>query len=186
MYTIVIRIPDNLTKALEPYRQRYDPQVGLAPPHITLLESFQFLLPPEQLYAHLSEIGETHSPIKIFLVGWHVEEGKEYQVQLPMTAGQPELIALRHELLTGPLSSLAGSDKPYQPHVTFGRFTDHAELERAKQTLKSFEPQFVFRVSQLELWQRDETGQPWQFAMKFSLKATVAGRARRERAEDSG
>jgi len=183
MYTIVAPVPENLAVAVEPYRQKYDPLAGLAPPHITLLDPFQFSLPPEQLYAHLSEIGEVHAPIKVFLVGWHVHEGKEYQLQLPMTAGQPELIALRRELATGPLGSLAGSEKSYQPHVVFGRFADPIALEQAKAALKGFEPQFVFRVSRLELWQRAESGQPWRVEMKFSLKATVAGRARRERVE---
>jgi hypothetical protein len=186
MYTIIAPVPDNLAKAIEPYRQKYDPLAGLAPPHIALLNPFQFTLPPEQLYAHLSEIGETHAPIKIFLVGWHVHEGKEYQLHLPMTIGQSELAALQAELLTGPLSSLAGSEKLYQPYLIFGRFADAAALEQAKQALKSFEPQFVFRVSRLELWQRNETGQPWRVEMKFSLKATVVGRARRERVEGNG
>lgn len=183
MYTIVAPAPENLAVAVEPYRQKYDPLAGLAPPHITLLDPFQFSLPPEQLYAHLSEIGEVHAPIKVFLVGWHVHEGKEYQLQLPMTAGQAELISLRRELATGPLRSLAGSEKSYQPHLVFGRFADLTTLEQAKAALKGFEPQFVFRVSRLELWQREESGQPWRVEIKFSLKATVAGRARRERVE---
>ncbi len=181
MYTIVAPVPDNLAKAVEPYRQKYDPLVRLAPAHITLLDPFQFALAPEQLYAHLSEIGETYAPIKVFLVGWHVHEDKDYRLQLPMTAGQPELASLQANLRTGPLSSLAGSEKPFQAHVIFGRFTEYAELEQAKQALQDFEPQFVFRVSHLELWQRDESGQPWQVEKKFSLKATIVGRARREK-----
>ncbi|MCL4302833.1 MAG: 2'-5' RNA ligase family protein [Anaerolineae bacterium] len=185
MYTIVAPVPENLAKAVEPYRQQYDPLARLAPPHIALLDPFQFVLRPETLYAHLSDIGEIHAPIKVFLVGWHVHEGKEYQLQLPMTAGQSELIALQAELLSGPLSSLAGAEKGYRPALVFGRFTQAAALEQAKRALKGFEPQFVFRVGHLELWQRDEAGQPWRVEMKFSLKATVAGRARRERAEDN-
>ena len=179
MYTIIAPIPASLAIAIEPYRQKYDPQAKLAPPHIALLAPFQFSVPPEQLYAHLSEIGETHAPIKIFLVGWHVHEGKEYQLQLPMTAGQLELKALHDDLLSGLLGSLADQEQLYQPNVVFGRFSDYADLEQAKKALKGFEPQFNFRVSHLELWQRDELGQPWQVEMKFSLKATVAGRARR-------
>lgn len=178
MYTIIAPVPAALATAIEPYRQRYDPQAGLAPPHITVLAPFQFSAPPEQLYAHLSEIGETHAPIKIFLVGWHVDEGKEYQLQLPMTAGQLELKALHQDLLTGLLGSLAEQEQSYQPHVVFGRLSDPADLEQAKKVLRGFEPQFNFRVSQLELWQRSEAGQPWRVEMKFSLKATLAGRTR--------
>lgn len=185
MYTIVAPVPENLAKAVAPYRQQYDPLARLAPPHITLLDPFQFVLRPETLYAHLSEIGETHAPIKVFVVGWHVHTGKEYQLQLPMTAGQAEVAALQAELLTGPLSSLAGAEKVVRPALIFGRFTDSAALEGAKRALKSFEPHFSFRVGHLELWQRDEANRPWRVEMKFSLKATVVGRARRARAEDN-
>ncbi len=178
MYTIVAPVPDNLVTAVEPYRQRFDPSAHLAPPHITILEPFQFVAPVQQLYAHLSEISETHAPIKVFLVGWHVHTSKDYQLQLPMTAGQPALVKLRHDILTGPLSSLA-NEKVYQPHLLFGRFANSASLEAAKQILKSFEPQFVFRISHLELWQRDEVRLPWQVAIKFALKGTLAGRSRR-------
>ncbi len=179
MYTIVASVPTNLAAALEPYRQLYDPAVRLAPPHITLLEPFQFAARQEQLYVHLSGISETHAPIKVFLVGWHVHEGKDYQLHLPMTAGQAELTNLRNDLLSGPLSSLANKEKIYQPHVLFGRLADKAKLELAKQALKEFEPLFNFRVSRLELWQRDEAGQPWRVEMKFALKATLAGRQKR-------
>jgi 2'-5' RNA ligase len=179
MYTIIAPVPTNLVTALNPYRQKYDPAVRLAPPHLTLLEPFQFSASQEQLYAHLSEISEAYAPIKVFLVGWHVYEGKDYQLHLPMTAGQAELIRLHHDLLSGPLSSLAVSDKTYQPHVLFGRLPDEARLELAKQALKGFEPLFNFRVGRLELWQRDEAGQPWRVEMKFALKATLAGRHKR-------
>jgi 2'-5' RNA ligase len=179
MYTVIAPVPATLATAIEPYRQKYDPHAKLAPAHITLLAPFQFAAPPEQLYAHLSEIGETHAPIKVFLVGWHVHQGKEYQLQLPMTVGQLELKALHDDLLTGLLSSLAEQERFYQPYIVFGRFSDYTDLEQAKVALKGFEPQFKFRVSHLELWQRAEAGQPWQVEMKFALKATMAGRARR-------
>lgn len=180
MYTIIAPVPDNLATAIEPYRQVYDPLAALAPPHITLLAPFQFSAPVEQLYAHLSDISETYAPIRIFVVSWDVYEGKEYQLHLPMTAGQPEIVTLHDDLLTGPLSSLAGQEQSYRPHIVFGRFSDSTSLAEAKKALKPFEPQFKFRVSHIELWQRAEGGHPWQPEMKFSLKATITGRARRE------
>lgn len=178
MFTIVAPVPTNLATAIEPHRQRFDPSAHLAPPHLTILEPFQFAAPVEQLYAHLSDISETHAPIKVFLVGWHVHTGKDYQLHLPMTAGQPALVKLRQDILTGPLSSLS-EEKTYQPHLLFGRFSNPSSLEAAKQILKSFEPQFVFRVSHLELWQRDEVRLPWQVVIKFALKGTLAGPGRR-------
>jgi hypothetical protein len=38
-------------------------------------------------------------------------------------------------------------------------------------------------VSHLEVWQREEAGQPWRVEQKFTLKGTLAGRARRAEEE---
>jgi 2'-5' RNA ligase len=183
MQTIVAPVPADLATAIEPYRQKYDPLAHLAPPHILIIDPFQFSDPPAKLYHHLNEVGEIYAPIKVFLIGWHVDEGKDYQLHLPMTAGLSELVALRQDLLTGLLSSLAGQRPAYQPHVVLGRFSSQAELELAKKALASFEPHFSFRVEHLELWQRDDGQQPWRLERKFSLKATVASRPRRKTEE---
>jgi hypothetical protein len=183
MYTIIAPVPADLAAAIEPYRQKYDPLAGIAPPHIALLDPFHFSGPLENLYHHLNEVGENHAPIKVFLIGWHVHAGKEYQLHLPMTAGQRELAALRADLLTGLLSSLATAETAYQPHLIFGRLASQTELEQAKKALKSFELRFQFRIERLELLRREAASQPWRLDKKFSLKATVAGLARQRSAE---
>jgi hypothetical protein len=179
MYTIVAPIPHNLATALEPYRQKFDPQANLAPAHISIVEPFQFAAAIERLYAHLSDISEHYAPIRVFLVGWDVFENKGYHLHLPMTAGQSELTALRQDILSGLLSNLCVHSRPYRPVVCFGCLTKPDKLETAKKELKGFEPQFNFRIAHMELWRRDDTSRPWNLEMKFSLKATVAGQPRR-------
>ena len=70
MYTVIAPIPDDLANAIRPYRQIYDAGFSLIPPHISLLKPFQLPGLSDNLYDHLSEIGETHAPIKVSLVGW--------------------------------------------------------------------------------------------------------------------
>jgi hypothetical protein len=179
MYTIVAPVPHNLATALEPYRQKFDPQANLAPAHISILEPFQFAAASERLYAHLSEISEIYAPIRIFVIGWDVFENKEYHLHLPMTAGQSELTALRQDILSGLLSNLCVQSRPYRPAVCFGRLTESDQLQTVKRELKGFEPQFNFRVAHIELWRRDNGTHPWKLEIKFSLKATVVGQSRR-------
>lgn len=180
MYTVVAPVPGNLITALTPYRQQFDPQANLAPPHISILEPFQFVVNPEPLFIHLSAISEDYAPIRVFLAGWDICQAKQYQLHLPMTAGQAELMALRRDLLSGVLSTLAVKHQTYQPGVFFGHVVEESQLVTAKQTLKSFEPFFKFRVRHMELWQREETNQPWNMTMKFSFKGTVAGSSRQK------
>ena len=181
MYTIVILLPENLLTSIDPYRQKYDPLANVIPSHIPLIDPFQFEQPIETLYDHLTEISDFHAPIKVFLAGWDSYEGKDYQLHLPMTAGRSELINLHYDLLAGPLNYLAVKIQDYWPRVVFGRFSDKSDYEAAKNSLNGFAPNFVVRVKQIALLQRDEMGQPWQVVKEFGLKATMAGRARRNK-----
>jgi len=181
MYTIIVSLPENLLTTVEPYRQKYDPLANVIPSHIPLIDPFQFAHPLEKLYDHLTEVSELHAPIKVFLAGWDSYEGKDYQLHLPMTAGRSELITLHYDLLAGPLNYLAAKIQDYWPRVVFGRFSDKSEYEAAKKSLARFSPKLVVRVKHIALLQRDEMGQPWQVVKQFGLKATMAGRARRNK-----
>ena len=132
MYTIIISLPENLLTTVDPYRQKYDPLAKVIPSHIPLIDPFQFTQPIETLDDHLTEVGEFHAPIKVFLAGWDSYEGKDYQLHLPMTAGRSELITLHYDLLAGPLNYLAAKIRDYWPRVVFGRFSDKSDYEAAK------------------------------------------------------
>src|SRR5512136_2899078 len=106
MYTIIAMLPHNLVTALEPHRQKFDPQAHIIPPHITIVAPFEFSGPPANLYDHLDYIGETHAPIKVTLVGWDADTQAGYHLYLPLVTGGPELMALRQHLLTGLLYHL--------------------------------------------------------------------------------
>lgn len=186
MYTVIAPVPKHLAAAIAPYRRRFDSQANLIPPHLSILSPFEFTGQYEALEWHLDDVGESHAPIKVALVSWDVLENGGYHLRLPVMAGRSELEELYHHLLTGPLSTLAGQQPAYSPHLSLGRLATPAEIERARTVLAGFEPHFSFRVSVLELWQRTGTGQPWQFLKKFSLKATVAGRLRRPPAPIGG
>lgn len=173
MYTIIAPVPVELATAIEPHRQRFDPLANINPPHISVLRPFRFAGSAEELQAHLEQIGETYPPIKVSLAGWDATKQTPYLLRLPLIAGRPEFVDLHNDLLTGPLRQLAGSDEAYQPNVTLSRFSSLAELEEARKILQGFEPRFVFRVTHLELWQRDTPTQPWQTQKTFGLKGTL-------------
>ena len=174
MFSIIVPLPENLVTGLEPHRQRYDPQAHMIPPHISVLSPFR--LPAglsQSFYDHLKAVGEVHAPIRVSLIGWDVDDQVDYQISLPVIAGQRELIALRNDLMTGPLSGLADEMEAYRPHIILGRFSKYAEFEQARKALKGFEPQFTFRIRHLALLFRDQSTRPWQTQKKIGLEATV-------------
>ena len=180
MYMITAPIAEDLAVLIEPYRQKYDPLVKTMPSHISILKPFELSIPMEELYIHLEEIGDTFAPIKVSVIGWDAHQ-ETCQLRLPLVAGRQEFATLRNNLLAGPLSGAAQPDEAYWPHITFGRFKAHPELETVKASLKGFEPKFVFRVNHLELMQRDHQSAVWQIQKKFGLNATAAGARRRKR-----
>jgi hypothetical protein len=151
----------------------------MIPAHITVVEPFYYSHSLEELHDHLDEVGEIHAPIKVSLVGWDLDEDT-LQLRLPLIAGQSEFTALRQDLLTGPLSPMAQTDRDYWPQIVFGQFSDPATLEEARAALGDFKPQFVFRVTHLELLQRDEIGHHWQIQKRFGLEATLSSRSQRK------
>lgn len=172
MYTIVAPIPDNLETALMPYRQKYDPLAHLIPAHLTLLRPFDFSGDDAALQAHLHEVGEHQAPIKVSLAGWDILRRRRHLLTLPIIAGYDEFVSLRQHLLDGPLSALSKQDVDYRPHIVFGRL-DAAVVDRVKQDLRAFEPQFIFRVTHIDLLQRSTVDEPWRPAERVALKGTV-------------
>jgi len=178
MYTIIALLPHSLVTALEPHRQKFDPQANIIPPHITVVEPFEFSGPLQEFYDHLQEIGETHAPIRVSLVGWDAYTEAGYQLHLPLVTGRLEFAALRKNLLTGPLSHLAHPKDTYWPHITLGRFSQESDFKEAKKTLNGFEPYFTFSITHLVLLYRSKPTQPWQSQKQFNLEATILSKPR--------
>jgi hypothetical protein len=184
MHIILASVPENMAKAIEPYRSKYDPMAKVIPPHITILKPFLYMGSVAELHEHLHEVGEVYAPIKVSLAGWDTYEQAPYQLRLPLITGQVEFINLRQQLLTGPLKGIANSQPDYQPSVTFGRFSTLEELEQAKLELAGFEPHFIFRVLHLELLEWDnDPAHAWELQKRFGLEATLIGSRRRKTPE---
>ena len=182
MYMIVAPVPEDLATMVQPYRIKYDTMANYIAPHIAVVAPFQFSNSTEELVDHLKDVGETHAPIKISLVGWDIDQQPNYfQLRLPIIAGRVEFTALRNHLLSGPLNYLAESQKSYWPHIPMGELQTETEVEQAKQFLKSFEPQYIFRVTYLQIFQQLDPSQPWKLKKKFGLNATVSSSRRRSR-----
>ena len=182
MYMIVAPIPEDLATMVQPYRAKYDTMANLVAAHISVLTPFQFSGPLKELIDHLTDVGETHAPIKISLVGWDIDQQPNcFQLQLPIIAGRVEFAALRNHMFSGPLNYLAASPKSYWPHIPMGEFKTETELDQAKQQLKYFEPQYIFRVTYLKLLYQLEPYHPWQTKKKIGLNATVSSSRGRSR-----
>ena len=179
MLTIIAPIPEKFALPIQIYRQKYDPLVTALPPHITVLKPFRFPEPLETLHAHLTEVGEIHAPIKSSVLGWDIQDQRPYKLCLPLIAGHQEFVELRKDILTGPLKSLSEVEPDYRPRIMLGQFAELEQVESAKVDLANFEPQFIFRVTHLELLQWEQPGSPWIKSKRIGLEGTLAGAKRK-------
>lgn len=185
MFMITAPIAEDLAAMIAPYRQKFDPLVAAIPPHISIIKPFEFSGPPQMLYNHLDDIGESFAPIKVSIIGWDTHDQTGFQLRLPLVAGRREFTILRNHLLSGPLAKIIQPDEDYWPNIIFGRFKNQADMDAAKASLTKFEPKFVFRVNHMELLQRDHQVAAWNPAKKFGLNATAAGSRRKKRSISS-
>ncbi len=185
MFAVVISVPEDLATALQPLRQKYDPLANKVPAHISILPPFDFFGPPEKLYDHLAGVGDTFAPVKVSLAGWDIQRGSRgYQLRLPLIAGRAELLELRNSLCAGLLASLAPQKEAgYWPYIQFGQFPTHRQMQEARTHLAHFEPQFIFRATELELLHRSAPSQVWQTGKTFGLMATIASPRRKTKSQ---
>lgn len=176
MFAVVIPVPDELSTALQPFRQKFDPQANYTAAHISILPPFDYFGPLEPLHEHLGTIGDTYAPVRLSLAGWDIHRSSQgYQLRLPLMAGRKELSALRNSLCSGILAALAEQKETgHWPYIQFGQVASHQEIQQVRQQLAHFEPQFIFRATGLELLHRTLANEPWQTQETFGLMATLA------------
>ncbi|HEV2189041.1 MAG TPA: 2'-5' RNA ligase family protein [Stellaceae bacterium] len=118
---------------LEEIRRRHDPQHAMVAAHFTLVFPFGGLRPDEVL-EHASAVASTTSPINFRLAAAKAVQDAltpRNLVFLVPDEGASEIRALHGRLYSDVLAAKLRADIPYEPHVTVGAFSAHAEAERA-------------------------------------------------------
>jgi 2'-5' RNA ligase len=102
--------------AIRALRARYDPLAEVVPPHVTLVFPFALDWPGDRLAALLEQHrGDLPIP---FTLAPPVADG-DY-LFFPLDRGRPAVADL-HDRLYAALPAQLRADRPYVPHLTFGR-----------------------------------------------------------------
>jgi 2'-5' RNA ligase len=104
--------------ALQVLRNRHDPLAAQVPPHLTLVFPFTLDWPVRRLAA-LLERQRADLPITFTLAPPVVDDDVLY---FPVDRGRA-LVAALHDRLYEALPAELLADRPYRPHLTFGRTT---------------------------------------------------------------
>ncbi len=136
MIYALVHFPNIDTRKINQLRVKYDPQVELIEPHITLMFPIPESIGADNLIRHLVSVLRNWRSFPIHLQGFQVSS--DDHLFLLLEEGRTNIIRLRREIYTGILADYQRKDIPFIPHLTLGvlnKGSNHHErvLKEAKQ-----------------------------------------------------
>jgi 2'-5' RNA ligase len=135
MLYALVHYPNVDAQQINLFRKKYDPQIDLIEPHITLMFPVPASIGKDNLVSHLRSVLSGRQPFPIHLQGF--QKSWDGYLFLMVQEGNTDIINLHSEIYTGVLADYRKEDIPYVPHLTLGVFAknvnEYAEaLEEAK------------------------------------------------------
>lgn len=118
MLFALIHYPALDNAQIQAFRRKYDPQVDLIAPHITLMFTVPASIGEDILIYHIKGVLTRWEPFPIHLEG--VLLAPDNYLYLLVQEGKDSLTHLHDEIYTGLLATYLRPDIPYVPHVTLG------------------------------------------------------------------
>ena len=136
MIYALVHYPNVESPRIHQFRKKYDPQVDLIAPHITLMFPVPESVGEDTLVRHLESVLCNWQPFPIHLQG--VQISSDDHLFLLLQEGNGKVIRLYDEIYTGILVEYRREDIPFVPHVTLGVSREDSSnhervLEEAKQ-----------------------------------------------------
>ena len=125
VFYALVHYPDIDKSRINQLRKRYDPQVDLIEPHITVVFPLPESVGEQRLASHIDGILRNWRPFPIRLKGL-LHSSDDYLFLL-LADGSTNVIRLHDELYTGMLAPYHKDDRPFVPHVTLGVFSEDTD-----------------------------------------------------------
>jgi 2'-5' RNA ligase len=118
MIFALIHYPAVDNAQIQAFRRKYDPQVDLIAPQITLMFPVPVSIGEDILIHHIKSVLTRWKPFPIHLEG--VLLAPDNYIYLLVQEGKDSLTRLHDEIYTGLLATYLRTDIPFVPHVTLG------------------------------------------------------------------
>ena len=135
MFYALVHYPAIDTDVIHQLRKKYDPQVDLIEPHLTIVFPLPESVGEQKLVSHLEQALLAWKPFTIRLKG--LQRSWDNCLFLLIEEGKLDVIRLHDELYTGVLAAYYRDDLPFVPHLTLGSFAE--DERRCLQALEEVE-----------------------------------------------
>ncbi|MEH2153508.1 2'-5' RNA ligase family protein [Nostoc sp.] len=121
----LVHYPNINTEDINQIRHKYDPQVDLIEPHITLVFPIVESINKNNLILHIDSILSKCKIFPICLKG--LQKSWDEYMFLMVEEGKVDMVKLHNELYTGILAEYIRENLPFVPHLTLGKFIKDTE-----------------------------------------------------------
>src|SRR5215212_5363262 len=129
MIYALVHYPNVDTTEIDQLRVKYDPQVELIEPHITVMFPVPVSKGEENLVHHLESVLRGWQSFPIHLQGFQISS--DHHLFLLLEEGNANILRLHGEIYTGILTGYLRKDIPFLPHLTLGALNkDSTEHDR--------------------------------------------------------
>jgi 2'-5' RNA ligase len=150
MFYALVHYPDIHTQQINRFRRKYDPQIDLIEPHITLMFPLPEVVAEDKLAHHIGNILGNWRPFAFHLQG--LQRSWDGYLFLMIQEGRTSIARLHEEIYTGALSGYRRKDIPFEPHLTLGKFTgDAGEHDEALKEAKRMDLDYHCMMEKLNL-----------------------------------
>lgn len=122
MFYALVHYPAVDKVSINQLRKKYDPQVDVIEPHITIVFPVPESVGEQHLVLHIENVLLEWKPFTIHLKG--LQQSWDNHLFLLIQEGKADVIRLHDELYTGVLAEYYRDDLPFAPHITLGSFAE--------------------------------------------------------------
>jgi len=164
----LVHFPEIDTERINLLRKRYDPQVNLIEPHITLMFPIPEVIGENNLVKHVMSVLGNRKPFQVHLQG--LERSSDDYLFLMVQEGLADITALHDEIYTGVLAAYRKTDLPYVPHLTLGVFAQNAnEYTEALAAARRLDLDYRWALDKIHLLKIDDGMRQIVWSKEFSV-----------------
>src|SRR5437763_7326786 len=150
MVYALVYYPKIDVRCINQFRRKYDPQVDLIAPHITLMFPVPQLIARGNLVHHIDSVLRNWRSFPIHLQGLY--KSRDSYLFLTVQEGSADIVSLHDEIYRGMLADYQREDIPFIPHITLGEFSkDENQYLRALEEARELNLDYHCVIDKLHL-----------------------------------
>lgn len=165
----LVHYPNIDIHQIDLFRRKYDPQVDLIRPHLTLVFPVSEPIGENKLISHVQSVLRERHPFQVHLTGLH--KSSDDYLFLLVDEGKEEIVDMHEHLYSDLLADHRQAELTYTPHITLGVFKQRRdEYQRAFDEAKQLDLNYRCVLDRLDLLKINDQRTQIVWSLQFDLR----------------